>query len=173
MKKFLSLATVLLLWNSGVMADNKISITGKVLPSAVVGFDAVNGEKLGDDRFIDATIDLGAHEVDDFNSNALAASSRSIYVKTNIPAGGAVAIAITSNNGDDLKDSVSGETISVEYKIGSTKLSTDGSNPITIASKANTGSNAISDKFTVAPDADDDQVAGTYAADLTVTISAS
>jgi hypothetical protein len=172
MKKILSLATILFLSSTTIGADNKITITGKILPSAVVGFEAVNTEALGDDKFIDATIDLGEHEVDDFNANALSESTRSIYVKTNIPTGGAVTIAINSNNGDDLKDSVSGETIPVKYKIGDTELKTDGSNAVTIATRANDGSSAIDDKFTVTPNADDDQLAGTYGAELTVTISA-
>jgi hypothetical protein len=173
MKKILSLTTILFIWNLGALADNKITITGKVLPSAVVGFESVDSETLGEDRFIDATIDLGEHEVDKFNTDALTASSKSIYIKTNIPSDGAVTIAITSNNGDDLKDSVSGKTIPVKYKIGSTELKTDGSSAVTIATEANSGTTAIDDKFTVEPNADDDQLAGTYGAELTVTISAS
>jgi len=172
MKKLLSIVAIGALLSTGAIAENQITVSGKVLPSAVVGFSAVNGQTLGTDKFIDATIDLGAHEVDVFNTDA--ATSKDIFVKTNVATGHAVTMAITSNNGDTLKDTATGSTatIPVTYKVGNTALATDGTNPVTLANAANAGSQAITDKFTIATNAADDQLAGTYGAILTVTIVA-
>ena len=171
--KLLSIAATAALLSTGAMAVNTINIGGEILPSAVVGFDAVNGETLGTDRFMDATIELGSHEVDAFNANALSASEQDIYVKTNIASGGSVTMAITSaNNGALVHADDSSITIPVAYKIGGTTLSTDGTSPVTIASAANDGSTATGDKFTVTPTAAADQLAGTYNDTLTVAIVA-
>jgi len=170
MKKLLSIAAVAALLSIGAIADNTIDVSGEVLPSAVVGFADVSGETLGTDKFIDATINLGSHEVDAFNTDA--ATSKDIFVKTNIATGNTVTMAITSNNGDTLKDEVSGATIPVTYTVGNTALATDGTNPVTLANAANAGSQAITDKFTIATNAADDQLAGTYGATLTVEIIA-
>ena len=176
MKKLLSIAAVAALFSTGAMANNnQITINGTISPSAVVGFADVSGENLGTDKFIDATVDLGTHEVDVFNADALTASSQDIYVKTNV-ASGSVTMAITSDSADKttlVNAADSGVTIPVVYKIGTTALTPDGSDSATIATAANDGSTAIADKFTVTPSAATDQLAGTYGATLTVTISAS
>ena len=172
MKNLLSIAAVTALLSTGAMADT-ITITGEVLPSAVVGFADVSGETLtGTDKFVDATIDLGIHEVDVFNSNSLTASSKSIFVKTNVATGNNVTMAITADSNGGLKDSVSGKVIPAVYKVGATTLLVDGSNTVTLASAANTGSTAIGDKFSVTTTADPDQLAGTYETVLTVAIVA-
>lgn len=174
MNKILSIAAVAALLSTGAIADNEITITGEVLPSAVVGFVDVSGQTLtGTDKFIDASIDLGTHEVNTFNADATTASSQSIYVKTNVATGHAVTMKIASENGNNLVDSVSGATIPVVYKIGTTELATDASNSATLATGANAGSTAINDKFTITPTAANDQLAGKYDATLSVTITAS
>ena len=173
MKKLLSIAAVAALLSTGAMADDTITITGEVLPSAVVGFADVSGETLtGTDKFVDASIDLGSHEVDVFNGAATTASSRSIFVKTNVATGHPVTMKIVSENADNLVDAVSGATIPVVYAIGATTLATDGSNSATLATTANAGSTAIADNFTITPTAANDQLAGTYGSTLAVTIIA-
>ena len=177
MKKILLSTIVVGLLSVNSMANNsEIAITGTVLPSAVVGFVDVSGEALTDtDKFIDATINLGSHEVDAFNSGALAASSQSIFVKTNIATTGSVSMSINSANPDKttLVNAVdSTATIPVVYKIGTTNITPDGLTFVTIANTANAGSTAITDKFTITPSAAADQLSGTYGAVLTVAIVA-
>lgn len=172
MKKLLSIVAAATLLSTGAIADT-ITITGTVLPSAVVGFADVSAETLtGTDKFIDATIDLGAHEVDVFNADSLTASSKDIYVKTNVATGNLVTMAITADSNAGLKDTVSGEVITAVYKVGATALAVDGSNTATLTTTANAGSTAIADKFTVTTNADDDQLAGVYGTVLTVAIVA-
>jgi len=174
MKKLLSIVAVAALFSTGAIAENTITIGGSILPSAVVGFDPVNGETLGTDKFIDTDIQLGSHEVNAFNSGALDASNRSIFVKTNIASTGSVTMSINSGNANkNVLLDASGATIPVVYKIGATTLNPDASNTATIATEANAGSTAITDKFTITPNAAPDQLAGNYGATLTVTISAS
>ena len=176
MKKLLSIVAVAALFSTGAIADNKITIGGNILPSAVVGFADVSGQTLtGTDRFIDATINLGSHEVDAFNSGALAASSQSTFIKTNIATTGSVSMSINSANPDKttLVNAVdSTATIPVVYKIGTTNITPDGLTFVTIANTANAGSTAITDKFTITPSAAADQLSGTYGAVLTVAIVA-
>ena len=175
MNKILSIAAVAALLSTGAIADNEITITGEVLPSAVVGFVDVSGQTLtGTDKFVDATIDLGSHEVDVFNNDALAASSSDIFVKTNIASAAdhIVTMAITDPNGGALKDAASDATIPVKYKVGETELNPSGTNTVTLATEANDGSSAIGKKFTVTPNATATQLAGTYGTTLTVAIVA-
>ena len=60
----------------------------------------------------------------------------------------------------------------VVYKVGDTTLATDASNSVTLATEASDGATAIANKFTVTPNASDNQIADRYKAELTVTITA-
>jgi len=66
MKKILLSTIVVGLLGVNSMADEIITATSEVLPAAVIEFVDMGGETLNaNDRFLDATIDLGTTE---FNS---------------------------------------------------------------------------------------------------------
>jgi len=105
MKKILLSTIVVGLLGVNSMADDKITVTGSVLPAAVVGFVDVSGETLNvNDRFIDATIDLGTTEL---NSN-FGTIVNHFHVKSNNPSG--VQISITPHAGEDASGALTGTT---------------------------------------------------------------
>jgi len=91
MKKVILMA---ILFSKAIIADGTMTITGNILPSATVGFDAITENLIDDKRFFkDKTIDIGVIPLGGYISPV----TQNIYVKTNIPTG--VAIKISDHNG--------------------------------------------------------------------------
>jgi len=172
MKKVILMA---ILFSKAIIADDGfMTITGNILPSATVGFDAIT-EELTDNKlfFIDKEIildiPLGGH---------IEPSNQNIYLKTNIDTGIKMMIEDKNSNFGDLvrQTEINGRfpEIAMKYKLMNSSYSlnshpfvslnnsirTDGSSPVgtfVIEQYENTSTN---------------KVAGTYKAEFKVTISA-
>jgi len=165
---------MVILFSKAIMADGTIIITGNILPSATVGFDAImenltNNKLFFIDKEITLDIPLGGH---------IEPSTQNIYLKTNINSGIKIMIEDKNSNLGDLvgQTEINGRfpEIAMKYKLMNSSYSlnshpfvslnnsirTDGSSPVgtfVIEQYENTSTN---------------KVAGTYKAEFKVTISA-
>ena len=168
MKKILLSTIVVGLLGVNSMADT-ITVEGSVLPAAVVGFADVSGETLNaNDRFIDATINVGTTEL---NSN-FGTIANHFYVKSNNPNG--VQISITPHAGEDTSGALTGATgerVPVTYYLdGFTQYNMNISPTVTLTSGATDGT-VQGKTFAVAPNIPSNQTAGIYDTVLDVTIT--
>lgn len=104
---------LLSLFSVNSFADGDITVTGTILPSAVVGFEKVDGIALSAvDTFKNSEIDFGSSEL----GGGFDAVSKNFYVKSNNPNGVSVKIEADAgqHSGGGLTGE-SGEVIGVNY----------------------------------------------------------
>jgi len=170
MKKIIcNLFLLSLLSLNSVADDGTITITGKILPSAVVGFEQVDAIALSsNDLFKDATIDFGSSELE----GGFDAVEKNFYVKSNNPNG--VTIKIEPNAGEHSGGGLTGENgevIGVNYYFDGLNTYTMG-DTITLTEDASDGSTE-GKSFAFAPNntSGSSYQAGIYDTLLNVTIS--
>ena len=159
MKKLLSIAAVAALLSTGAMADT-ITINGKVLAGAQVSFGAApTGDLVGGTfTFKDAVVGFESLALGIANTD-----NQDVYVKTNSNNG----VKITLVTTPDLSDGT--HTVPTTYKLGDTTFVAGSA--LSLTAGTNDGSAAIANKFTTTATPAADQVSGTYAASIDVTIA--
>lgn len=192
MKKLLSIAAIAALMSSGVQAaDGTTDVELTVLPSAVVGFSAVNTQTLGEDTFVthSAGITLGSREL-----GAETATETSVYVRSNAVGSIRMTVADTTNegdlriyttsggldtfttNGDDTLDAANKVAMAYTYtETGQTtqNIAVDGTTPVNLMTGTNTGDTLVG-IFSAKPTlpANGLKLAGNYKTTLTFSVVA-
>lgn len=168
-KSFLSILIVMGLVSINSMANDSITISGTVLPAAVVGFSDVSGQTLNaNDRFMDATIDMGTTEL----NSQFTTITNHFYTKSNNPNG--VQISITPHAGENANGwltGANGETLSATYYLdGFNQYNVATSPTVTLTSGATDGTTQ-GKTFVISPSVPNTQTAGIYNTVLDVTIT--
>lgn len=166
---FLTIIIVVGLVGVDAIADDKITISGTVLPAAVIGFSDVSGETLNaNDRFLNATIDMGTTEP----NTAFSTISNHFYVKSNNPNG--VQISITphaTENTNGWLTGANGETLGATYFLdGFTQYSMSDS-PIVSLTTGATNGQTQGKTFVISPSVPINHTAGIYNTVLDVKIT--
>lgn len=151
------------------MAEDTITISGTILPSAVVGFSDVSGETLNEnDRFLDAIIDLQTAEPD----ASFTVPSKNFYVKSNNPNG--VQVSITPHTGENangyLTRTTGAETLSAQYYIGGFSTYSMSASPTIALTTEATDGTTEEKSFAIVPTIPETHTAGIYDTVLDVTI---
>lgn len=160
---------LLFLFSFMSFADDQITITGTILPSAIVGFEKVDGIALSAvDTFQDTKIDFGSSEL----GSGFDAIPKNFYVKSNNPNG--VSIKIEADAGEHSGGGLtgeSGEVIGINYYFNG--FSTYSLGDTIVLTEAPTDGSEKGKAFAFAPNNTSGVTyrAGTYSTVLRVTIS--
>ena len=169
MNKYILKLVLFFLFSINIFADDKITITGTILPSAVVGFVDVSGINLSSiDTFRNSEIDFGSSEL----GGGFNALSKNFYVKSNNPNG--VSIKIEPDAGEHSGGGLTGETgeiIGINYYFNG--LNTYNMGDTIILTETHTNGSEKGKAFLFAPNNTSgvNYTAGTYSTVLKVTIS--
>ena len=164
-KSFLTIILFVGFVGVNAMADDTITISGTVLPAAVVGFSDVSGETLNaNDRFIDATIDMGTTEL----NTPFTTITKKFYTKSNNPNG--VQIKIKPHAGENASGdltSSTGEILNVNYLFNFNNYTMDST--VTLTTEDTAGDTAGYTFMTI-PHRPTTQTAGIYDTVLDVAV---
>ena len=167
-KSFLTVMLVMGVVGVNSMADDTITISGTVLPAAVVGFSDVSSETLNEnDRFIDAVINIGTGEPNE----GFTVTPSHFYVKSNNPNG--VSISITPHTGENSSGHLTGETgeiLGMQYFIGGFNSYSMSSSPTVSLTTGPTNGTEEGKSFSIVANVPDTQTAGIYDTVLDVTV---
>ena len=167
-KSFLTIILLVGFVGVNAMADDTITISGTVLPAAVVGFSDVSGETLNaNDRFMDATIDMGTDEPNE----GFTITPKYFYVKSNNPNGISISITPhTSENSSGFLTGETGEVLSLQYFIdGFSNYSMSASPAVSLTDTATNGTEK-GKSFSIVANIPDTHTAGVYDTVLDVTV---
>ena len=174
MKRLLS--SVLVVGLLGVVganaADNEIVLEGTVTAGAVVGFEDVSSESLGNGstaviKFKDpgAAIDFGQKAP----GETFDAITKDLYVKTNNGAGVTMEITDATNSGNLAH--TDGDTIAVTYELMSSAYTVGTTGAVDLVTAVNDGSSSVGTLKMTPAQLTAIQKAGDYRTTLSVTIA--